>query len=197
MQPLFLGSHPAMDFLNTTLSPRGEAIELIGDGAAFVAWLASAGLLDAASASRMKRRFGVEALDRAAAEAREFRQSASDWISRWRDSPRHDYTAEIRRLNGLLERAQCYRELVAGNNGMQVAERWRIESAGELIALVARQIALLVAMEEPALVKRCAGADCTLWFLDRTKAHARRFCSASACGNRAKVAAFRERHREG
>jgi predicted RNA-binding Zn ribbon-like protein len=52
-----------------------------------------------------------------------------------------------------------------------------------------------VARENASLVKQCAGPGCTLWFLDRTKAHARRFCSAAACGNRAKVAAFRERQR--
>ena len=48
-------------------------------------------------------------------------------------------------------------------------------------------------VRDPALLKACAGADCTLWFLDRTKAHRRMFCSATACGNRAKVAAFRRR----
>jgi predicted RNA-binding Zn ribbon-like protein len=57
------------------------------------------------------------------------------------------------------------------------------------------QIASLVATEPPALVKRCAGPGCILWFVDRTKAHRRVFCSATVCGNRAKVAAFRERQR--
>ena len=30
MKPLFLASHPALDFLNTRPAPRGTAIELIG-----------------------------------------------------------------------------------------------------------------------------------------------------------------------
>ena len=197
MEPLFLGSHPAMDFLNTTLSPRGAAFELIGDGASFVAWLVSAGLLDATGASRLKRRLGVDALDAAAAEARKLREWAAQWIARWREAPGADYTAEIRRLNGLLQREKCHRELVAAKKGMQLIERCRVESAEELIPLVAKQIAFLLGTEQPALVKSCAGAECTLWFLDRTKAHSRLFCSASACGNRAKVAAFRERQRAG
>jgi predicted RNA-binding Zn ribbon-like protein len=49
--------------------------------------------------------------------------------------------------------------------------------------------------ERPALVKRRTGPGCTLWFVDRTKSHGRVFCSATACGNRAKVAAFRDRQR--
>ena len=39
MKPLFLGSHPATDFLNTLPTPRGVPIELIGDGPSFLAWL--------------------------------------------------------------------------------------------------------------------------------------------------------------
>ena len=174
---------------------RQEPIELIGDGQSFVAWLVSAGLLEASTASKTKRGFRAEALDAVAAEARRFREWTGDWISRWRDAPAGDYEAEVRRLNRLLERAKSYREAVVTKNGMQLMERSRIDSADELIVLVATQVALLIATEKPALVKRCAGTECTLWFLDRTKAHGRLFCSAAVCGNRAKVAAFRERQR--
>jgi predicted RNA-binding Zn ribbon-like protein len=195
MKPLFLGSHPAMDFLNTSLSPDGTSLELIGDGQSFVAWLVSAGLLDPAMAAKMKRRFPAQALDAVAAEARKFREWAGDWILRWRESPDGDYKAELRRLNRLLERAKSYREVVAAENGVQLVERSRMDTADESLAVVATQFALLVATEQAALVKKCAGAGCTLWFLDRTRAHGRLFCSATVCGNRAKVAAFRNRQR--
>ena len=195
MQPLFLGSHPALDFLNTRPTPQGEPMELIGDGTSYAAWLEEAQLLHATTASTLRRRFGPAALDGAAAQARDLREWARDWIARWRDAPGAVYEAEVRRLNRLMARATCYPEMVITTDGFQVTERWRIESANGLIALVAAQIASLVATEQPALVKRCAGAGCTLWFVDRTKAHGRLFCSATVCGNRAKVAAFRERQR--
>ena len=86
--------------------------------------------------------------------------------------------------------------MVITKGGFHVTEQWRIDSADELIAVVAAQIASLVATEQLTLVKRCAGLGCTLWFVDRTKAHGRLFCSATVCGNRAKVAAFRERQRD-
>lgn len=184
-----------MDFLNTSFSPQGESIELIGDGESFVAWLAGAGLLDGSTASKMKRRFGAEALDAVATEARELREWARDWISRWHDDPGGDYKPELRRLNRLLARAKEYREAVVTKDGVQLVERCRLDSAGELIALVATPVALLISTEQPVLVKQCAGTGCTLWFLDRTKAHGRLFCSAAVCGNRAKVAAFRERQK--
>jgi predicted RNA-binding Zn ribbon-like protein len=193
MKHLFLGSHPALDFLNTRPTPRGAAIELIGDGAAYAEWLEGAQLLRETTAAMLRRRFGAGALDAAAAEARDLREWARVCIVRWRDASGGVYQTELRRLNQLMARATCYPEMVVANDRLEVIERWRIESADALIAIVATQIASLVATEQPSLVKRCAGPGCTLWFVDRTKAHSRLFCSATACGNRAKVAAFRER----
>jgi predicted RNA-binding Zn ribbon-like protein len=195
MKPLFLGGHPAIDFLNTRPTPRGAPMELIGDGTSYAAWLEGAGLLQATTASALRRRFGAAALDAAAAQARELREWARDWLARWRAAPGGAYRAELRRLNDLMSRATCHPEMVVTNAGFEVTTRWRVDSADDLIAVLAAQIASLVATEPPALVKRCAGPGCTLWFVDRTKAHRRLFCSATACGNRAKVAAFRERRR--
>lgn len=196
MRPLFLGGHPALDFLNTRPSPRGVPVELIGDGGSYAEWLERAGLLHGTTASTLKRRFGQAALDAAAADARHLREWAGDWIARWRDAPGGAYGSELRRLNHLMARSACYPEMVITTGAFHVAERWRLDSANELAAIVAAQIASLVATEQPVLVKRCAGPGCTLWFVDRTKRHSRLFCSAAACGNRAKVAAFRERQRD-
>ncbi|MBA3831698.1 MAG: CGNR zinc finger domain-containing protein [Chthoniobacterales bacterium] len=184
-----------MDFLNTSFTPDGAPAEAIGDGRSFIDWLVRAALLDADDAARWKRRFHTEALDAAAAEARKVRQWVQEWISKWRDAPAANYEREVRRLNALIERASSYRELVVTKGGLQMTERLEIGAADDLIALVAAQIAMFIVTEQPTLVKRCAGPTCTLWFLDRTKAHRRLFCSAAACGNRAKVAAFRKRQR--
>ena len=195
MKPLFLGSHPALDFLNTRPTPQGTPIELIGDGTSYAAWLEEARLLYATTASSLGRRFGLAALDAAAADARKLREWARDWIARWREAPGDPYPTELRRLNHLMARATCFPEMVFTKDGFRIIERRRIDSADEFIAVIAAQIASLVATEQPALVKNCAGPECTLWFVDRTKAHSRLFCSATVCGNRAKVAAFRERQR--
>lgn len=195
MDSLFLGGHPAVDFLNTWMAPRGAVTESIGDGRAFVAWLVEAGLLDATAVARVHRRFGKAALDAAATEARALREWARAWLLCWREAPQGPWAAELRELNGWLARGPRHAEVVAAGARMTLVDRYRFENADELTALPAAQIAALVTVEQPALLKHCAGPDCTLWFLDRTKAHRRLFCSASACGNRAKVAAFRERQR--
>ena len=196
MDPVFLGGHPAIDFINTTFCPEGERVEVIGNGAAFVHWLIGAGLLTDTAAARLKRRLGAQGLDALASDARALREWASGWISRWSRDPDADYGAEARRLNGLLHHGAYHRELVSeGGRRWRLRECSNADSGEELLAVIATQIALLVTNEAPTLVKSCAGQGCTLWFLDRTKGHRRAYCSASACGNRAKVAAFRARQK--
>jgi predicted RNA-binding Zn ribbon-like protein len=192
---VFVGSHPAIDFLNTAMAPRGERIETIGDGKAYLEWLVGAKLIEQTLATRLARRFGDKALNEAAAEARRVREWARDWLARWRAGPRRDYTEEISALNKLLARAPSDRRVTAERGGVKIVESMRFEDADALIAAVALQLAALISDEQPAMVKECASADCTLWFLDRSKAHRRLFCSPTACGNRAKVAAYRARQR--
>jgi predicted RNA-binding Zn ribbon-like protein len=189
---LFVAGHPAIDFINTAYAPGGVLVETIGDGRALLDWMLGAGLL-AESESAVSRRFSRKALDAAAQEARAMREWARTWLAAWRANPTRDYTEEIAALNKLLARATGSHELVTIKKRFELLERPRFSDADALVARIALEIARVVVQEDPALLKACAGADCTLWFMDRTKAHRRMFCSATACGNRAKVAAFRRR----
>jgi predicted RNA-binding Zn ribbon-like protein len=190
---LFVAGHPAIDFLNSAYAPGGVPVETIGDGHALLDWMTGAGLLDKETAARLTRRFTRKALDAAAQEARAVREWVRTWLSSWRENSAADYSEEIAALNKLLARESRGRELVASKRRLELVERPHFIEPQELIAPIALEIARLVTQEDPSLVKACAGAECTLWFLDRTKAHRRMFCSATACGNRAKVAAFRRR----
>jgi predicted RNA-binding Zn ribbon-like protein len=192
-QHLFVGDHPALDFLNTSYTPDGERVETIGTGQAFAEWLARVGLVPAEELTRLQRRFGSKAIEAAAAEAREVREWLRAWLMRWRAAPKADYSQEIARLNQLLARQHSHREVVATKDGHALVEKADFHDAASLLGPIAAQIAALIAHEDPRLVKSCAGPKCSAWFLDRTKAHRRMFCSPSACGNRAKVAAFRAR----
>jgi len=57
--------------------------------------------------------------------------------------------------------------------------------------------ALLRATARPGWprVKACRGDDCRWVFVDGSRNSSRRWCAMADCGNRAKVAAFRSRHR--
>jgi predicted RNA-binding Zn ribbon-like protein len=102
---------------------------------------------------------------------------------------------EVRHLNAVLEGGSRFLELTSGERGYEASARLRCDSQDALIAVIGEAIADLFAGADFALVRACANPACTLWFLDRTKAHRRQWCSMEACGNRAKVAAHRQRAR--
>jgi predicted RNA-binding Zn ribbon-like protein len=195
LEPLLLGSHRALDFLNTWRKPDGNVVETIGDGRAFAGWLVAVDLTSEDEIARLARRAGAKAMDEAAAEARRFREWAREWLVRWRRSPTARFAKELDELNRVLAREDRNRQVVAQRGRLEVREVANFETPAALVSLVAADIAELITREDAGLVRDCAGGHCTLWFLDQTKAHNRRFCSAAVCGNRAKVAAFRERQR--
>jgi predicted RNA-binding Zn ribbon-like protein len=71
--------------------------------------------------------------------------------------------------------------------------------SGDLVRDVAAATvaALLRAQARPSWprLKACRGDDCRWVFLDGSRNASRRWCAMAECGNRAKVAAFRSRHR--
>ncbi len=82
-----------------------------------------------------------------------------------------------------------------GRLALATVRRWR--SPESLLLPIGEAMARLVADEDFTHVKACEGHNCTLMFVDHTRARARRWCSMGLCGNRAKVSAHRKRKREG
>jgi predicted RNA-binding Zn ribbon-like protein len=76
---------------------------------------------------------------------------------------------------------------------LQLVQTRRWHSPETLLLPIAEVMAQLVCTEDFSHVKACEGPTCTLLFADRTRGHARRWCSMALCGNRAKQAAHRHR----
>lgn len=195
-EPIFLGDHPALDWLNSGLTPRGESIEFLGDGNAYLDWLVGAGLLDASEASEARARFEGDALDQVAAQARVLREWFRAILHTWHGRGTAVLSAgELRHLNDLLAADCRYLEGVASVECLQLRQRRRLERPTQLLCPLAQAVLDLATGCRRDLIRRCANPQCCLWFLDRSKAHARLFCSPAVCGNRAKVAAYRARRR--
>jgi predicted RNA-binding Zn ribbon-like protein len=64
---------------------------------------------------------------------------------------------------------------------------------GRAVAAVAAALPAVHAGGEWARLKVCASADCRWAFLDTSRNRSRRWCDMSACGNRAKNHAWRDR----
>jgi predicted RNA-binding Zn ribbon-like protein len=193
----FLADHKSLDFLNTLARPGGVATEWIGDGEAFLAWCRTAGMIDAADERTIRSTFSAGDLDQAAKEARSLREwFRSIVMSKGRLSSTTAQDA-TRRLNGVLREDERLQLLDAGESGGRAQLGWRAQrlwrQPKSLLAPIAESMGQLLLQEDLSLVRQCGGEDCTIIFLDRTKSHKRRWCSMAACGNRAKVAAFRAR----
>jgi predicted RNA-binding Zn ribbon-like protein len=198
--PFFVGDHLALDFLNTIATPRDVPVEWLRDGRDLVDWLEQANAIAADVAARFRRSKDQRALDRAAGRARELREWLRGFVSRYRGKPLPPGTAEaLGPLNELLAGDTSYPvvEAAGGAQPLRLRRARRWESPDELLHPLAEAAADLVCSVDFRLIRACEGPICSLLFLDRTKAHGRRWCSMAVCGNRAKAAAHRARKRRG
>ena len=206
--PFFIGDDLALDFLNSIAAPWGEEIEWLGSGRDLVAWLEQAHALPANVAAHFRAHIGPRALDAVALQARELREWFRTFVRNYAGNPLgRRAVRDLAPLNKLLERDEAYRQIEMArpedegeNDGAenralcwQAKRRWQSPKA--LLLPIAEAIGDLVCQKDFTLVRRCEGPTCTLWFLDVSKAHARRWCSMAVCGNRAKAAAHRARAR--
>jgi predicted RNA-binding Zn ribbon-like protein len=100
--------------------------------------------------------------------------------------------AELAALNAALEQAPARRRVQAGG--------WDVgmpgPSAAALLAPALWSAADLLVGAQLGRVRQCANPQCGWLFLDNSKSANRRWCSMSACGNRAKAHRHYQRQRQ-
>ncbi|WP_211612141.1 CGNR zinc finger domain-containing protein [Paraburkholderia haematera] len=201
MPAIVLADAPGLDFLNSVATPVDEEVDWISDGEGLLAWLDQTGLAPRAVLDAMRVRSSAAELDEVAARARELREWFRGFVRKRKGRPlAAKDLRELEPLNQLLERDQQHGEIVTNASGgvtsfeLRANRRW--QSPESLLMPIAEALARLVCEEDFTYVKACEGLRCTLMFVDHTRGHARRWCSMAMCGNRAKVAAHRQRLRE-
>jgi predicted RNA-binding Zn ribbon-like protein len=185
--PLFVADEAALDFLNTEYGVPADRHECLGSDQQVLDWLARAGLLETNSAAPLIKRGSL------LGAALDLRQSARKLVERRKAGS----AADPSDLNRVLALGRVHQELVWKKGQVPKMIQHRTPASAEaMLVPVAEAIAKLLAEGDFELVRKCESTDCTLWFYDRTKSHHRRWCSMAACGNRAKVAAFRSRRKQ-
>lgn len=194
-KPFFIADNLALDFANTEMAPEDAVVEFMPNGDALLGWLLDAGLIDAEEHAALLQRFDGETLNRVAAQARALRHLLRTALPAIKEGmPLKDAIGPLlKEVNAVLAQDPRYlsADLIEGTVHVRQRRSW--EQPEQLLAMVAEQIALLFMRSDYTLVKKCANPTCWAWFEDKTKAHRRQYCSPTACGNRAKVAAFRQR----
>jgi predicted RNA-binding Zn ribbon-like protein len=198
--PFFVGDHLALDFLNTIATPKDVPVEWLRDGPDLIDWLERAQVIGTEVASRFRSSKDQQALDAAAEKARAFRDWLRGFVTRHMGKPLGTSAAKVLEpLNALLAQDSSYPviEATGGETALRLQRLRRWESPNELLHPIAEAAAALICSADFRLIRACEGHVCTLLFLDRTKAHGRRWCSMAVCGNRAKAAAHRARKSDG
>ena len=200
---MFIAGAPALDFLNSVGTPVDTVVEWLANGEDLLAWLEQAKLMDPSDATAIRAKSFPGELDEVATQARAlrewFRHFVLTHIGRPLTAKALDF---LEPLNRVLERDEGYGVITATPSrpkdrqipsGLQWRALRRWNTPNTLLLPIAKAMADLVCLEDFSLVKACEGKVCTLLFLDRTHGRARRWCSMSVCGNRAKQAAHRKR----
>ena len=195
----FLGDHPALDFVNTVAAPSGTQIEWIATGRDLVGWLVQAGAITDAEKTSILTKWPATKLDKVAGEAVALREWFRGVLARVKAEGMSALArTDIDHLNAVLARGATFEQVEAhtahGRWHIVTNRPWR--DPGEILGPIASAMADVLTNGDFDLIRKCENPPCTIWFYDRTKGHRRRWCSQTMCGNRAKVAAFRERQRQ-
>jgi predicted RNA-binding Zn ribbon-like protein len=182
---LFVAGHPALDFLNTRERVNADLVDLFESDEDVLIWLKQAGF----SAPAINAGAEPLALLRS---ARRLRDSIRSLVEKRKAGRQGDPSV----LNSFLAASQSYPQLVWNKSSTLAIDTVRRQDTAEsILAPVAEAAADLLTTADFKLVKRCEDETCARWFFDQTKSHRRRWCSMETCGNRHKVAAYRDRRR--
>jgi predicted RNA-binding Zn ribbon-like protein len=184
--PLFLAGHLGLDFLNTRMRVNGKLLDFFQRDEDVIHWLKLAGLPVPKAGADLAQ---ISLLD----SARTLRENIRSLVEKRKARQRGDLSV----LNRFLSGAQSHPRIVWNNpRSLKIEKVMRKNTAEAILGPVAEAAAELLASSDFKLVKRCEDETCVLWFRDHTKSHHRRWCSMMLCGNRHKVAAYRQRLRD-
>ena len=200
MPALFLADSLGLDFLNSVSTPVDIPVDLLATGEGLLSWLQQARLVPEEVLRAARERSIPGEIDRLAGQARALREWFRAFVREHKGRSLSEADlAGLEPLNELLRRDQRHAEIVMRPPGetpaFALAQKRHWQSPDALLLPIAEAMARLVCEEDFSYVKACEGPVCTLLFADHTRGHARRWCSMALCGNRAKQAAHRLRHK--
>lgn len=175
----FRGGRNAID-LPATLQARLKPAprELLNSPEDVSRWLVAAGMADARPA----------ATDKDLATAHRLREAIYTLANSLHGLP-GDAAAARDTLNGIAAEPAAVPVLQA-DGGVRL-----VGTAANLLATLARDAVHMFGGDEAGRIRQCRSPTCTLYFVDDSRKGDRRWCSMSACGNKAKIQTFRARRR--
>jgi len=177
----FETGRPCLNFVATVGNRGGRAFDRWRDAAALAHWCVEGGLLPTAPSVR----------PRQLEQARALREAIYRTIAAVR-AGRRPRSPDIEDINvwGALQ------ALAPRLDSSGRAVTWIASDPLEaVLATIARDAIDLLSGPDFERMRECAESTCSVLFVDASRPGKRRWCSMSRCGNKAKKAAFRKRHR--
>ncbi|MEC9198164.1 MAG: CGNR zinc finger domain-containing protein [Pseudomonadota bacterium] len=194
--PFFVGEHPALDLLNSVATPHATRFDWLETGADLLDWMIAAKLASEAELAPFRDPACADGLEAARQRIVTFREDFRTFIEGACGTPlsASDHPM-IGRINGILAKGARYLQITktGPEQTFALTDRHRLDAADDLIMPIAAAAAHLICEGDFRYIRNCEGPTCTLYFLDVSKNHKRRWCSMEVCGNRAKAAAYRNR----
>ncbi|HEX7172355.1 MAG TPA: CGNR zinc finger domain-containing protein [Candidatus Limnocylindria bacterium] len=175
-----------IEFANTLHVHDGVPDDRVVDADALRAWLADRTLLGADAS--------LGSVERALPDFRDLRGLIHDVTQRLVEDGRPS-ARQVQRLNRVLRDGFHYHRLEPDHEGARFTIRQVGDHLDQARSAIAGSLAHYLADHDVGRLRICANDDCRWRFVDRSPAGRRRWCDMRTCGNRAKVAAHRERAR--
>jgi predicted RNA-binding Zn ribbon-like protein len=187
------GDHPALDFVNTLDErPLPEPIENLATYSDLVSFTEFAGLIAPGQAALLRKLTGP-APARAVRRARKLREELFEALTVLRGS-RAIPPRALRAITAAIHRAHAARALSASQGERFAQYDWTSPQAADLpLHACALAIEDLLIAADRSRIRKCGAPDCDVYFIDKSKARRRHWCSMSNCGNREKQRRWRVR----
>jgi predicted RNA-binding Zn ribbon-like protein len=202
--PFFIADDPALDFLNSVTVLSGQKIEWVENGRDLLDWIEQANLVQANNLKPFQNKKFISQCDGVASKAREWREWFRDFVAT-HAGQEIDVAAltKLEPINTLIAGDNSYPQIEARDSSELNSDsykpllKWKqnrhFRSPEDLLFPIVEAMGNLVCNEDFRQVKFCEGPTCSMWFLDISKNHSRRWCTMSICGNRAKAKLHRAR----
>jgi predicted RNA-binding Zn ribbon-like protein len=194
-QFLIIGDNLAIDFINTQIVEDGKPKDLLTNFEDFVLWQKALGLIDQSEVERLNKKWSRYDVQKAFRDVLNFRKILRETVESLSDVKPIKSSA-LQKLNEILRQKYGYYQVVKTKNKFEKKFHAEIEQPRQLLLPIAESGADLLSSGNLKNIRKCENSACILYFYDITKNHKRRWCSMTACGNRAKAAAFYQRQRQ-
>lgn len=178
-----LGEPLSLDLVNTRIRKDGAEVDLLDKPAALTAWLA---------AESDRHPYSGHATTADLKAVRAIRDAIAALLAARREGKRPTKKA-LRAVNDVLSTSAPAMKLIWTSAGLRPKPQAAARKRDALLHALAMDAARLLTGPQADLLRVCEHPDCVLQFLALDPR--RRWCSASVCGNRARVARHYRLHR--